>query len=113
MYLALVSSPDSRNFICGNICLKHAGATVYREAGYTGGLGGTRKNKNIFRDCTSIRLSIFKTLKTSGQCFNNNVILEQSLMDTDSNRHNAISRLDLFKQFPLSAAPHFNFNFCL
>ena len=60
--MALVSSPDSRNFICGNICLKHAGATVYREAGYTGGLGGTSKHKNFCRDCTSITLSILKTL---------------------------------------------------
>ena len=40
MYLALVSSPDSRNFICGNICLKHAGS--YREARYTGGLEGDK-----------------------------------------------------------------------
>ena len=48
MYLALVSSPDSRNFICGNICLKHAGG--YREAGYIqrGSRGGQEENENIF-----------------------------------------------------------------
>ena len=64
MYLALVSSPDSRNFICGNICLKHAGATVYREAGFIhrGSRGGQVNTKTSLGTVQVFRYIHFKDI---------------------------------------------------